>query len=370
MALTAPAVLKAVQPFLNQAALHAERDACISYYCKQWAAQQGMEIYAKLPPGPEKTDAQRFLGRLMDTLEAEKAMIEEGPEEAQEHIKAVATRLFGAADAQERASEVDKGTYQRFYAASTLFSTLKQFGDIDPTIEQMIKWARFHSMQIRKALDGGYPYVSKNEPHPETGAADAAPGEAQPPAPAPAPPPPAAAPAAPAYADPVDALIQGLPPVPNTAPFAAGGAPNQVAAPAVDRYEAQLKDLLPKPPAAPPAAPAAAPAAPAGPSAAEAKLRADLQAAQQSAAQAHARVAQLEQEQNALKAQVAQLQAQLAAGGGGTATAGPVPGFHPSMDHILEAQKMAKFAVSSLQFKDAGGARENMLKAINILNGR
>ncbi|KAF3771488.1 Protein-like OF MAMMALIAN LYST-INTERACTING PROTEIN 5 [Nymphaea thermarum] len=84
------------------------------------------------------------------------------------HVEGFALNVFGKADKQDRAGRADLNTAKTFYAASLFFEILGQFGDLQPDIEQKMKYAAWKAADIRKALKEG----RKPEPGPPDGDKD------------------------------------------------------------------------------------------------------------------------------------------------------------------------------------------------------
>lgn len=242
--------------------------------------------------------------------------------------------------------------------------TLRQFGPMEPEVEEKWKYARQLAAKIKKALDTGTPYVSTSEPldTPPGGSVSEGRNVSQPPA---QPPQSGVAAGGDTGVAELDALLHGgLPAVPASKPYAAAPAP-QVPPAQLGSMEAQMAQLQgilgnPTPPA--PVQPRAYGGAPAGPPGGnDAALQAEIQRLQQDNATLRASLQQAQQ-------QVQLLQQHIRSGAG--AGAAPIASTHtPSFEKILEAQKSAKFAVSSLQFKDVSTARENLKTALDYVNG-
>lgn len=152
-----PERLRPLTQFLQRAGEFDKRDAVVAYWCRFRAAQLGLEIH-----GQNKTDAEAkaFLMNLLDQLEtakkrlaAEEAVTNETVAAA--HVEDYAMKLFTFADNQDRAGLADKKTAQAFVAASTLFETLKNFGELDVDIAERVKYAKFKSVDILKCLKAG-----------------------------------------------------------------------------------------------------------------------------------------------------------------------------------------------------------------------
>eukprot|EP01065_Artemidia_motanka_P016164 TRINITY_DN1989_c2_g2_i2.p1 TRINITY_DN1989_c2_g2~~TRINITY_DN1989_c2_g2_i2.p1 ORF type:complete len:354 (+),score=125.10 TRINITY_DN1989_c2_g2_i2:91-1152(+) len=337
-----PPGLKALNPYLTRARDFAERNPTLSYYCLKYAIEQGMTTMQGLPPD-QKGAAGIFLGDLMTFLEADKATsAAETDEEAIDWIKQTALLLFKRADDWEKSGRADKSVVTTFYSASVLMEVLKQFGPLEPRIADMWKYARYTSSQIKKALDSGVPYVSPNAGEDQQPAAAAAPATPDPYAAQPPPP-----------SHPPPQRVQQQPVTIPLHPIA----PAQAPASSDQQLEDLLKGIATRP-ASPPAVAAPQPPMP------EVQAHRDVMAAA-------AREQELQRKVVELTRQRDQLLQQLQSGGGGSSAAGVCaqrPGFDPTLDHTMEAQRLAKFAVSALQFKDVTTARTNLTQALNVIN--
>ena len=95
-----PPNLKPLQHYLKTATEHDKRDPVVSYYCRLYAMQRGMEIDRKSP------DCRNFLVSLMDYLEKLKqATSEEAISNevvGQAHLENYALKVFLYADNEDR----------------------------------------------------------------------------------------------------------------------------------------------------------------------------------------------------------------------------------------------------------------------------
>eukprot|EP00993_Chasmostoma_nieuportense_P001586 NODE_2454_length_1172_cov_10.474641_g2338_i0.p1 GENE.NODE_2454_length_1172_cov_10.474641_g2338_i0~~NODE_2454_length_1172_cov_10.474641_g2338_i0.p1 ORF type:complete len:254 (+),score=57.93 NODE_2454_length_1172_cov_10.474641_g2338_i0:231-992(+) len=97
---------------------------------------------------------------IMDELEAEKpAVAGLSNDEARNVVSNYAMLLFKKADDKEVAGVGDKITLQLFYVASLLMEVTKQFGDMEPDIQEKQQYAKWKAADIKKCLDQGIPYT-------------------------------------------------------------------------------------------------------------------------------------------------------------------------------------------------------------------
>jgi len=148
-----PPNLKQIQHYLKTAIEHDKRDPVVSYYCRLYALQYGMEIDKTNP------DCRKFHVALMDYLEKTK---KENDIEAihnevvgQAHMENYALKVFLYADNEDRAARFNKNVVKSFYSAGMLFDTLSVFGEISEDIDKNRKYAKWKAAYIHKCLKNG-----------------------------------------------------------------------------------------------------------------------------------------------------------------------------------------------------------------------
>ncbi|KAJ9469980.1 MAMMALIAN LYST-INTERACTING PROTEIN 5-like protein [Diplonema papillatum] len=399
-----PPCLKTLVPYLTRARDFGTRDPALAYLIKSYAAQVGISSLVKLKGTADEGLAAEYVIKLMDALEGEKktcGTFAEG--EAKQALLKNALLIFKRADDRERTNQGDKSCIAMFTTASVLMECTKQFGEMDPDIVEKHRYARYTATQIKRAIDSGVPYSSPNAPL-QTAEDDEAlirelnalPSQ-PPPAHVDPAPPPTSTQSQPAFNsfDGFDAASNGYLPSAGSAPAAFAAAPPQQPPPAgppprMDDLDA-LMSGLPQPPSSAPYANAGLPqtdsmdtdgieerlarlSGGAGPNPSTVRvtelesevvqLKRKLAAAESQVAAAQKQAADYAQVANMLKAQLT-----AAGGSGGPSFAIPTPGFHPTLDQMTDAQKNAKYVISALQFKDVTTARDNLIKAMRIING-
>eukprot|EP01064_Diplonema_japonicum_P018045 TRINITY_DN2669_c3_g3_i1.p1 TRINITY_DN2669_c3_g3~~TRINITY_DN2669_c3_g3_i1.p1 ORF type:complete len:427 (+),score=129.33 TRINITY_DN2669_c3_g3_i1:56-1282(+) len=394
-----PAAFKKLVPYFIRARDFGSRDPQVSYLCKSFAAQVGIGLLGALDP-TVKDEATAFLMELMDHLETEKADPVISGGDGKEVLLRNAYLIFKRADDRERSGQADKQCIAMFTTSSVLLECTKQFGDMDEDVQEKYNYARYTAMQVKKALDSGVPYVSPNPSletqdtpmeSPSQHVDPMAPVEPQPFAP-PLPEPPVAfeppAPVAPMVSTPeplapppppplddLDALMSSLQaPTSSAIPDAQPTLPESDS---MDLMEERLRKLAGGvgEPAAPVPAPENVELLKAEASLSKRRvdelenelmqLKHQLVMSQTQTQQAQGQCQKYEQVVNMMKAQMAQA----SGGGGGSGIVVPVVGFEPTLDHMVDAQKYAKYIISSLQFKDMVTARENAVKVMSLING-
>ncbi|KAK2181582.1 hypothetical protein NP493_391g01007 [Ridgeia piscesae] len=155
MALPAvPASLKPIQHYVKTAVEYDARDPAVSYYCRLYAVQRGMELDKKSP------QSRTFLASLMDVMEQEKKL--NADNEAiqnevvgQAHMENAALQMFLYADNEDRAGKFGKNVVKAFYTAGMLFDVLTTFGDLSEDLEKNRKYAKWKAAYIHKCLKNG-----------------------------------------------------------------------------------------------------------------------------------------------------------------------------------------------------------------------
>ncbi|KAJ6799026.1 protein HOMOLOG OF MAMMALIAN LYST-INTERACTING PROTEIN 5 [Iris pallida] len=154
---------KLLLPFLQRADELQKHEPLVAYYCRMYAMERGLRI----PPKDRTKTTNSLLISLMNQLEKDKKSINLGPEDNL-YVEGFASNVFTKADKQDRAGRADLNTAKTFYAASIFFEILTQFGDLQPDIEQKLKYAIWKAADIRKAIKEG----RKPEPGPPGGEKD------------------------------------------------------------------------------------------------------------------------------------------------------------------------------------------------------
>ncbi|XP_067946855.1 vacuolar protein sorting-associated protein VTA1 homolog [Watersipora subatra] len=149
-----PAHYKSLQHYLKTAQEHEQKYPVVSYYCRMYVLQTGMELDRSSP------EAKAVLMYLMEQLEHMKAAMagEEAIKSdtvAQAHVEHYALKLFAHADSEDRAARHNKNVVKAFYNASLLFEVLTVFGPLNEDIQKYKKYARYKSAYINKCLKAG-----------------------------------------------------------------------------------------------------------------------------------------------------------------------------------------------------------------------
>lgn len=121
----------------------------IAYYCRAYAVDKGIKL--RIDDG----DVNTFLFGLMDTLELTKKSLVISDETGGITCENYAYNIFSKADDEYRAGNSTKETARNFYAASTFFDILEQFGPLDDEVLEKRKYSKWKAADILKAIQSG-----------------------------------------------------------------------------------------------------------------------------------------------------------------------------------------------------------------------
>ncbi|TPX34335.1 hypothetical protein SmJEL517_g02940 [Synchytrium microbalum] len=169
-----PEELKHIAPYLQRSLELAQREPVVSYYCKYYAVKLAIE------KGTKSKEGKSFALALMDTLEQEKKQLSNSEALSNDvvgfaHVENFALKIFLNADNEDRAGKASKqvSTYfttnisrfptphkfrktaKTFLAASLFLELLRTFGELDGEIEEKIKYSKYKAADIMKALREG-----------------------------------------------------------------------------------------------------------------------------------------------------------------------------------------------------------------------
>lgn len=103
----------------------------------------------------DDTAVNTFLFCLMDHLELSKKSLVINKDSGAVTCENYAHNIFAKADDEYRAGESSKETARNFYAASTFFDILEQFGELDDEILEKRKYSKWKAADILKAIQAG-----------------------------------------------------------------------------------------------------------------------------------------------------------------------------------------------------------------------
>ncbi|KAJ2816367.1 hypothetical protein GGI24_005743 [Coemansia furcata] len=148
-----PDYIKLVEPYIQRAQETKAVDPVVSYFCKYYAARLAITSNSS-------NDRDTYLAQLLDQLEAEKQSI--GDHEsmrddtaAAAHVTSFALRVFARADTEDREGRASKVTAKTFIVASQFLQVLASFGEVPPDVAEKIKYAKWRAMEILKAAREG-----------------------------------------------------------------------------------------------------------------------------------------------------------------------------------------------------------------------
>lgn len=149
-----PNELKFIAPFLDRSRELKQRDPVIAYWCSYYAAKLALSKAAK------SKDSQSFLVHLLDSLEEDKTALAGNEAVANDvvayaRIENFALKIFLNADNEDRQGVASKKTAKTFLASSIFLELLKTFGEVDPEVEEKIKYSKWKAMDIMKCLREG-----------------------------------------------------------------------------------------------------------------------------------------------------------------------------------------------------------------------
>ncbi|CAL7948127.1 unnamed protein product [Xylocopa violacea] len=146
-----PTPLKAIQHYLKIASTHDQRDPVVSYWCRLYALQTGLELSTKTQ---RETN---FLIKLMLWLEATKKELHDNESitndiAAQAHLENWTLKLFLYADKNDRAANFGKNVVHCFFTAGLLYDVLTVFGELSEEAAQNRKYAKWKAAYIHNCL--------------------------------------------------------------------------------------------------------------------------------------------------------------------------------------------------------------------------
>jgi len=162
---TLPTSLKSILPYLQRAIEFESKSPLISFYLRSYAAQQGVDLITK---GQIQADpqAKSYIMSLFDKLDQDKSQLAPKDEDGRGIVESFSLKLFQRADDSEREGKLDLSISKQFYAAHLLMNSLEQFGDVKEEIKEKSKYAKYKAAEIAKKLKDG-PQQQELPPPPE-----------------------------------------------------------------------------------------------------------------------------------------------------------------------------------------------------------
>ncbi|OWA50538.1 Vacuolar protein sorting-associated protein VTA1-like protein [Hypsibius exemplaris] len=149
-----PDNLKPMLHFLKAAVEHDNRDPVVAYWLRYHAVKVGIRIDSKSPP------AKTFINGVMTALETTKKNLKTNEAVttdivAQAHVENYALKLFGWADAEDRASHFNRDVIKAFYTVGLLFDVLTIWGELTDDIKEQQKYAKWKAAYLHNCLKNG-----------------------------------------------------------------------------------------------------------------------------------------------------------------------------------------------------------------------
>lgn len=389
-----PPSLKPIGKFMARAREVEREHPIIAYYCSFHALNLSIQLRDKSDPA-----AMRFVTGLLEKCEQIKKSIPPDTQETPHRaiVETFALKVFDRADDEDRADRATKTTARTFYAAMCFLEVCSVFGPLPTDLDERLRYAKWKAADITKALREGRRPVpgapgeadmrakaaAEPEPQQEPVIPPAPPVEEYDPLPSEAPKYPSSDAPSP-LKPPIPSLDinapvappQGSPPqipdVPTLQLPVGGPQPSMFSNESVQRVNAKVEQYEPSPPVLPTAdvsypAPSKTPSPEPKPD------------AKTSLGSMGSRISDTPEESSP-RATV-----QPSLGGAPAVVRAPVEpsgrrseersrrsldrGHKPSIKATQEAQKLAKYAASALDFQDVKTAIGNLERALSLLTG-
>ncbi|KAJ1999718.1 hypothetical protein GGI04_004452 [Coemansia thaxteri] len=156
-----PDELRLVAPYIQRAQEMAAVDPVVSYFCKYYAAQLA------ITSGANSGESQAYLSQLLGQLEAEKQQVGDNAsmrddQAAAAHCTSFALRVFAKADTEDREGRANKATARTFIVASQFLQVLASFGVLEGGVAEKIKYAKWRAAEILRAAREGRDPAANN----------------------------------------------------------------------------------------------------------------------------------------------------------------------------------------------------------------
>lgn len=149
-----PKSLRKVLPYIQRANEIYKKQKDVAYFCIQYALEIGVE----LSKGPLKGDkeAMNCLIQIMTKVEALKTELKPNMEEGRATVEFFALKVFARADAREQKGIIDATTMKLFMISSSVMQVTQQFeGGITDDFKEKQKYARWKATEINKMIKSG-----------------------------------------------------------------------------------------------------------------------------------------------------------------------------------------------------------------------
>jgi vacuolar protein sorting-associated protein VTA1 len=121
----------------------------VAYYCRTYAVDKGIKLRIDDPA------VNNFLFGVMDNLELAKKSLDENKDSGAITCENYAYNIFSKADEEYRSGNSTKDTARKFYAASSYYDILEQFGPLDDEVLEKRKYAKWKAADILRAIQAG-----------------------------------------------------------------------------------------------------------------------------------------------------------------------------------------------------------------------
>lgn len=122
----------------------------VAYYCRSYAVEKGIKLQIDDPA------SNNFLFGVMDNLElAKKSLGDNNKDAGAITCENFAFNIFSKADEEYRSGNSTKDTARKFYAASSYYDILEQFGPLDDEVLEKRKYSKWKAADILKAIQAG-----------------------------------------------------------------------------------------------------------------------------------------------------------------------------------------------------------------------
>lgn len=155
-----PSSLRPIGKYLARASEIEASEPIVSYYCTLFSLKTAFKIRDKNDP-----NASKLVRSLLEKCEVESARVGTNQEEHKQIVQDYATKIFRGADDEDRAGKATLETAKTFYSAMCFLEVCKNFGELDPGLEEKLKYAKYKVATITKAIREG----RKPEPGPPGG---------------------------------------------------------------------------------------------------------------------------------------------------------------------------------------------------------
>lgn len=146
-----PESLKPIGKFMARAREIESIQPVVAYHCNYYSLKKAIELR-----DPSDPAAMRFVTGLLEKCETAKATLP--PDEDGAHRALVvefALSVFDRADSEDRAERATKDTALTFYAAMCFLEVCSVFGPLGDELEERLRYAKWKAADITKALKEG-----------------------------------------------------------------------------------------------------------------------------------------------------------------------------------------------------------------------